>query len=399
MRLFRGRIKIPAKVGKLGIVLFLNALGYALIGSILSIYVNTFVNNESKVGFVFTGLILMSILCHFLIIPIIQSKNKSKIYFYSVILIGIGYGLYIFVQNIWLFLIIASAIAIFSSLRLAAGGLLVEHLSDKKNLAKNEGITYTLYDIAWIIGPLLVGFILEIFGFNIIFLLAMFFTFASAFMLKIFRINYSGKTKRTHNHLIKNFKDFFKNNNRIKTYILSSGITYWWSLIFVYMPLLIIKNLQNFWVGFFLFGTMLPLVLLTYYFGTIASRKGYKKLFFIGFFIPALISILCFIFFENIWFVMGGLILASIGLSMTEGTTESYFFDTLKEKEDQRFYSPYNTALDVGGLAGEFIPALILLFLPFKFIFLFFALGMLILSALSLTVKEVIESRRKGKFK
>lgn len=399
MRFFKNSIRIPKKIGRFGIVLFLNSLGYALIGSILAIYVNSFVNNDSTVGFIFTGLIILSILCHFSVASLIQSRNKTRIYFYSTLVIGIGYGVYSLVQNIRLFLIIASVITLFNSLRLAASGLLIEHISSKKDLSKTEGITYTIYDLSWIIGPLLVGFILEKFGFDIIFFLAMFFMFSSAFMLKTYRINYSGKTKKPSNHLIKNLKDFFKDKNRTKNYLLSAGITFWWSLIFVYMPLLIIKSLEDFWVGFFLFATMVPLILFTYYFGYIAGKKGYKKLFAIGFLIPALMSFLCFIFFQNIWFIMISLIFASIGLSMTEGTTESYFFDILKDHQDQKFYAPYNTALDFGGLGGEFIPALILLFLPFKFIFLFFGLGMLVLSIISLTMKEVIESRRKGKFK
>jgi MFS family permease len=399
MKFFRNSIKIPIKMEKLGIVLFLNALAYALIGSILAIYVNTFVNNDSMVGFIFTGLIVLSIICHLLITPIIESTSKVKMYLYSSILIGICYGLYILVQNVLLFFVIATLITIFNTLKLTAGGLLVEHVSDKKNLAKNEGITYTIYDLAWIIGPLLVGFILEKFGFDIIFLLSMFFMFASAFTLRMFKLNYSGKMKHSDGHNLKNIIGFFGNKNRFKNYLLSAGITFWWSLVFVYMPLLIIKSLAYYWVGFFLFATMIPLIFFTYYFGSVASKKGYKKLFVIGFFIPALIAFLCFIFFDSIWFVMGIFILSSIGLSMTEGTTESYFFDTLKAKEDQKFYAPYNTALDVGSLGGEFIPALILLFLPFKFIFLFFAAGMFILSIISLTMKEVIESRRKGKFK
>ncbi len=118
-------------------------------------------------------------------------------------------------------------------------------------------------------------------------------------------------------------------------------------------------------------------------------------MFFIGFLIPAILATLCFIFF-NFWFIVIALILASFGMSMTESTTEAYFFDICKGKEDQRFYSPYNTAIDFGQLIGQLVPALFLLFLPFRFIFLIYAAGLIYLSFLALTIKNVIEDKRKS---
>jgi len=134
---------------------------------------------------------------------------------------------------------------------------------------------------------------------------------------------------------------------------------------------------------------------LEYYFGELAGRKGYKKIFFLGFFIPSLIAFSCFLFF-NFWFIFVVLILASFALAMIESTTESYFIDLLRGKEDQRFYPPYNTAIDVGIVFGQVFSALVLLFFDFRYIFLVYGFGMLFLSILSLKMKDVYESRRKS---
>ena len=391
--------KIPSKIGKLGTVLFFASLASAFVGSVIAIYVNSFVNSEALTGFIFTGLVLVAILSNFLIIPIVESKSKTKIFIYSGIMVSIGYFLYSVVNNLWLFLLIACFVTILTSLRIAAGGLLIEHSSTRKNLSKNEGFVYTIQNISWALGPLSVGFILaKLDVIRNIFILAALFMIFSIILFFIFKFSYSGKKKKININPFKNFKDFFKEKNRVKAYILSGGLNFWWGLIYIYMPLLIIKNLNDSWVGFFLFFIVVPLISLEYYFGKLAGKKGYKKIFTVGFLIPAAASLLCFFFFSNIWFIIISLSLASIGLAMTEGTTEAYFFDILNSKEDSRFYSPYNTAIDVGSLFGEFIPALMLLFLPFKSIFLFYGAGMLILGLLALTIKDVFEFKRKGVF-
>ena len=394
MRLFRF---LPKRIGKLGIVIFTSSLAFAIVCSIMSIYVNSFVHNEALVGFIFTFLVVVSIITHLCIVPIIESKSKTKVFMYTLFLIGMGYILYSIIQNLYLFLLVAIAITILTSLRISSSGLLIEHSSNKKSLSKNEGLIYTFMNLAWVLGPLIVGLILEKLDvIRDIFVLAAIIVIFAGILFCLFKINYSGKKKKIDGNIFKNFKNFFRGKNRVKAYLLGAGINFWWALIFVYMPLLIIQRLSDAWVGFFLFFAMIPLILLQYYFGYYVGKKGYKKIFLIGYLIPVIFAVLCFIYFENIWLILASMSLASFGLAMTEGTTEAYFFDILKDGEDQKFYSPYNTAIDVGSLVGEFIPALILLFLPFQFIFLFFALGMFLLVILSSTIKEAIESRRKA---
>ena len=109
--------------------------------------------------------------------------------------------------------------------------------------------------------------------------------------------------------------------------------------------------------------------------------------------IPAVAAVISVIFF-NIWILVIALTLASVGIAMVESTTESYFFDISKGKEDQRFYSPYNTAIDVGSIFGLLVPALFLFFFPIRYIFIVYAAGMLFLSIISLSVKNIYESKR-----
>ncbi|GAH40510.1 unnamed protein product, partial [marine sediment metagenome] len=218
-----------------------------------------------------------------------------------------------------------------------------------------------------------------------------------AFVFKISKIRYSGINKTVHKNFVKNFYSFFTNKDRVKVYILNAGVTFWWSLIFIYSPLFIIKYFNDSYVGYFLFFSMLPLIFIEYYAGKKASEIGYKKIFFVGYLITGILTITCF-FIGNVYWILGFLCLSSFGIGLTEATTESYFFDILKKKEDQRYYAPYNTGIDAGRLTGQFIPALILLILPFKSIFLFFGVVMLFLAVLSLKIKDIVEIKRKGMF-
>ncbi|HJX51059.1 MAG TPA: MFS transporter [Candidatus Nanoarchaeia archaeon] len=397
MRLFSFMPRVSSRVGRFGSIVFIRSIALALISSVIAIYMSSFLHNDSLVGFAFVFLVIVSIITHFLIIPIIETKSKKTIFIFSCFMIGIGYLLYAVIHNFWLFLLVAVMITIFTALKLAAGGLIIEHISNKKNLSKNEGLMYTFLNLGWVIGPLIAGFILkERDNLNYIFILAAVLIIIAGILLWFFNIDGSAKKGKIDLSVIKNFKDFFNNKNRVKTYFLGAGINFWWSLIFVYMPLLIIKTLSDSYVGFFLFFVIIPLLLLEYHFGYLAGKKGYKKIFVVGNLIAAICALLCFIYFGNIWLIMAIVVVASVGLAMIEGTTESYFFDTLKRGEDQRFYAPYNTAVDIGNLIGEFFPALILLLLPFRFIFLFYALGMLALAVISSTLKEVVESRRRA---
>jgi len=82
-------------------------------------------------------------------------------------------------------------------------------------------------------------------------------------------------------------------------------------------------------------------------------------------------------------------------MAMLEPTTEAYFFDTIKRKDEDRFYGPYNTSIETGLILGKILPAVLLLFLPFKYIFLLFAGIMFLLFLLSFKAKNIVEGGRR----
>ncbi len=382
------------RIKKLGLVISLSTFAFSIVSSVWAVYLKTFLNNDAYVGLMSSFLILVALASYFLIIPIIERSDKFKLTVLTLFIISISYLIYYFVENLFLLIIVSTFMTVFITVFISAKGILIKDNSSRKKLSKNEGLVYTLYNTAFIIGPLIGSLIIFYFGIRYVFIFIPFILLLSVSFLKSLRVKHGEVKKKLDSNVFKNFLDFFKSRDRVYAYLLGSGVNFWWSLVYIYFPLLIVKELSNEWIGIFLAVIPIPLVLFEYKFGIIAGKKGYKKIFFIGFLIPALLAFFCFVFF-NLWFIVSALIIASIGLAMTESTTESYFFDISKGKEDQRFYSPYNTAIDFGSLLGHAIPAVILIFFDFKYIFLVYSFGMMILALLSLTMKDIIESRRK----
>ncbi len=382
-------------IAKLTIIGFIATIAFAFVDTIWAVYLESFVKNISIVGFISAGLTVISFFSYFYFIPLIERSNKSKICFYSLLGFAISYVLFAINKNFYVVVVLAFIITILTTLRITSFGIIVRDKSSGKNLARNEGLMYTFGNIAWLVGPLIAGFLAEKYNLSLIFVLAAIFIIISLFIFKISKINDANIVKRNNPKIWKDFIDFFKNKTRVVAYFLGGGVNFWWSLIFLFMPIYMVESgLGMRYVGYFLFAIAVPLVSLEYFFSKLAGKIGFKKIFKIGFFIPFVLVTICF-FVTNLYIILLLLVLASVGMAMIEPTTEAYFFDILKNKKEEcRFYGPYNTTMDVNYFVGKFIAATILLFLPFKFLFLFFGLFLFLFFLLSFSVKNVIENRR-----
>jgi len=382
-------------IAKLSIVGLIVSLSAAYINTIWAVYLDSFVNSILFVGLLSAVLTLISFLSYFLFIPLIEKSDKVKIFSYVLILFMISYILFAINNNFYLFLTLAVIITVLYTLRITSFGLIIRDNSKDNKVSSNVGIMYTSANIAWVVGPLIAGFVASNFGINTVFLLSALFLFIGLIIFRASEIKDLKNKNKSNNNLFKNFIDFFKDKERVFAYMLGGGVNLWWSFVYLFIPLMIIRSdLGELWIGYFLFGIAVPLILFEYIFAKSAGKHGFKKLFKMGYFIVSIISFTCF-FVSNIYLILFLLILASMGMAMLESTTESYFFDILKRKEKYRFYGPYNTAIDIGSFIGKIFASILLVFLPFKFLFLLFGSFMFLLFLTAFKTKNVIESRRK----
>jgi MFS family permease len=391
----RGAISFTG-IARLSIISFIVSIAYAIVDTIWAVYLEGIFQNISLVSFISAFLTVIAFFSYFFFIPIIEKYSKSKLYMLSLIFIGITYIAFALSRSLFIFFVAAISLTIFTTLRINSFGIIVRDKSHRKNLSRNEGLLYTFFNAAWVVGPLISGFVSEQYGINFVFMLSSVFILLGLFLFKISGIRNANIKKKTNENIIKNFFAFFKSRDRFYAYIIGGGVNFWFILIYLYMPLYILQSgLTEIWIGYFLFAAAIPTILLEFPMAKLAGRVGFKRIFKTGFLILAFSSIVCF-FVGNIYIIMAILVFAAIGISMIEPTTEAYFFDMLKTKsEESRYYGPYNTTIDVNNFVGKMLAGVILIFLPLKFIFIFFSIFMFSYFFVSCRIKDVQEWRRK----
>lgn len=390
-------VSVFSGIARLSIVGLIISFAMAFISTVWAVFINSFVHDDVSVGFISAFLTLVAFFSFFFIIPIIEKRNKDRILTYSLLLTFPTLLLFFFIKDIYFFIILAVVLIFLSSLRMTSFGVIVRDISKSRHLSRNEGLVYTFANIAWVAGPLIAGYFASRFGMGNVFVLSAFFMLLAFFVFKATRIKDGHISKRNDVNFFKNFKDFFSNKERVLCYALGGGITMWHTMIYLFMPLLIIRQgFDSFFVGVFLFLVSVPLILFEYPFAKLTGKKGFRKIFILGYFIIAVISFICF-FVSDVYLLSFLFFVASVGIAMIEPTREAYFFDITEGDEEYRFYGPFNTAIDLNGLVARILASISLIFLPFKFLFILFGVLMLLMSLLSFRVREIIEARRKVK--
>ena len=382
-------------IAKLSIVGMLVSLSTAFLNTIWAVYIDSFLHNEVYVGLFSAFLTVIAFISFFVFIPMVEKSDKAKIFSYSLLSFVIFYVLFAIITNLVVLLITAVVMTAALSLSVTSYGLLVKDISEKKNLSTNEGLVYTFLNLSFVIGPLVSGLIAARFGNPWVFAISALFILIAFFFFKSTGIKDTEGKKRTDRNIIKNFKDYFKNSDRTISYLLRGGVNMWWILIYLFVPLWMIRNGMSMSdIGIFLFVVAIPLISLEFFFSKKAAKVGFRRIFQFGYLFVAVIVLLSFIF-SNVYIILSFLVLASIGLAMLESTTESYFFDILGGKERYRFYGPFNTSIDFGNFVAKIFGSVLLIFLPFRYLFILFAAFMFIMFLLSFKTKKVIESKRK----
>ncbi len=380
------------RIAAIGLV---SGLSMASVGTIWAIYLESILKNPSYVGYLISFFTIITLVSFIFTIPLVERKSKTKLYFFSLIAYFFALVLFSILSNLYAVILLGIFISILVSIRLISFGLIISDKSKSSSLSKNEGMIYTFSNLAWLIGPLIAGFVSVKYGMRAVFAVAAIFLLLAIILFIKFRVEDNRVQKKIDKNPIKIMAEFFREKRVRICYVLSGAVNFWWVLIYIYIPLFIVNSgYSGKYVGYFLFAVVIPLIALEYFFGKLAGKKGFKKIFFAGYLIMGLFAILSF-FVNNLFFILALLVLASIGASMVESTTEAYFFDIIPANKKDRYYGPYNTTIEVNYALASFSGALMLSFLDFKFLFILFGAVMISVALLSLKIRNVIESRKR----
>lgn len=380
---------------------FTRATEYAIIGLILAIalsaietiwpiYLESFGLKISTIGFISASMVLVSITTSLLSIPLFNKIKSYNILISCLIIFTSSYLLLYFFSNLMFFIIISYILTTFLILKMESFDIIFRDSSSQKRLAQDEGRLWSLLNLGWLLGPLIAGLIATQFRINNVFLLA---AIASAISLIILLSVKAPKNKKQNLdiNILKNLKEYVKQKNLLIAYSFGVGIEIWWSLIYIYMPLFIIKSgLKPYWVGIFLSLVVLPLILSEYRVGRIANKIGFRNFFFTGFFVFSLTTLLAFLI-NDIKIIIPLIILASFGMALIEPMRQTYFFSIVKNYEEEKFYPIFATSGELGKFMGKLIIAIVLLALPSRFAYITMTVMMLFFAFVSSGVKEKIK--------
>jgi MFS family permease len=377
--------------GSKHIILLRTILAFAVasINAVWSIYMDHLGLSNAFIGFLNALLVVITVLLALTLTPFLEKFHEKKIVTYALwtlLISSIGFA---FTNSVIFFIFFAILFSISESIRSTAFTILLRDNSTKKNFTKEIGLQGSLVSLGWFLGPLIGGYFLAVFNFKGVFIYtSLMICLVLFFYLRDDKIKEKVHSKKIHTNIVVNISLFLKSKKLYSPFLMEVGINFWWALIFIYVPLLIIKSdLGIGMVGLFLALTQLPLALFEKYAGEKVQKYGFKIFFLLGFTLLGIAAFASY-FIVNIYAIIFLLVVASIAMSFIEAQPTAYLFSKLKPSEVETLSPPFALASQVGSFLGKIILASFLLFFSQNIVFLITGITMFIFALIALFIRE-----------
>ncbi|HRY82986.1 MAG TPA: MFS transporter [Candidatus Moranbacteria bacterium] len=254
--------------------------------------------------------------------------------------------------------------------------VIVEDYSEDKKSGRIRGMHLTILNAGFVIGPFISTQVLEKFGFNGLFFVAM---IISMFMFVVAILGLRNDNQRFGQNLtIRDLmKKIFVNKDVMKIYAVSLALEFFFALMVVYTSLYLLE-LGMSWskIGIIFTIMLVPFVILGYPVGLLADKKlGEKEMIIFGLVIMAISSAsIFFITSTSIWVWSLILFATRIGATIIETLRDSYFYKKI-DGRDVDIISFFRTTPSIAYILATTISAVILIFFPLKSVFLLVALA------------------------
>jgi len=364
---------------ELTVVRLFFVLSLAFFEMIWAVYLKQFEFSDSQIGYLSSVLILVSIIFIFFCVNLLEKISEYKSFVFSSILIFLSLISLGFFNSIYIIIPSILVLAFANILRMNSFSISFRDSIAKGKLNSAQAMLSVIGNIGWFLGPILAGFIFRLYGISMVFYISSIFSLFSLIMfLKI-----PFKPVKRKKYIKKSFKkiiSIYINKPGTKLpYLVSVGISFWWSFMFLYIPLFIIKSdLPLEYIGIFIGLTQIPLIFFEYFVGKKSEKSGFRNLFIIGFLGLGFSGISSF-FISDVLIILGIFILASFFMALVEPLRYSYIFSKIKQSEEEDIIPLFSSSLSIGGLLNKLAVASLLIYLPFKFSFLFLGLVMFLI--------------------
>lgn len=393
--MFRLRHKFPRHSGIVFLMSTLYTLVFAVASPIFPLFIKSLVGSDTYVGLVVA---LSSV--EWIIFTIMMSyllKKMRKVPLTKIALAGfaICYAIIPHVTSIWQFLILDLFRSLFAAGATITMGLFIRDIAGKKNIGKVEGFYFTLFNIAWLAGPLAGGFIATMFSQEAAFSFASIIAASALGIIMIGRIKEKISPEQDTERFFTKIKAYFRISNLTIIYLVGVGLATWWVVLYTYVPLFVTEHgFTEKTVGITLALFTIPLILLDFIAGWLADRYGYRRFLSSAFLIMSLL-IMVAAFTQNIYLFIGIIVAGCIGAAFIEPLHEAYFFKAVSKKSETRFYPVFRTGYEVGYLVAPLIFSGIMFVSngSFKALFLVASIMMLFFCIMAVMLKKI---KKKG---
>ena len=264
---------------------------------------------------------------------------------------------------------------IFDVLAWAILNMILESCSVDKESGKIYGFNFTLFNLGFLIAPIISTQLLNKFGFNGVFSLAIT-TTTLIFLIAFFKIK---QTNHRYTQKI-NFKTLFKKLSLRKDicniFYVSVSLNFFYALMVIYTPLyLLSKGLDWSQLGVIFTIMLIPFVLIQYPAGILADKKfGEKEILFISFIVMGIATIIFYLTDSVEVTTLAVILLFSrIGASLVEILQTSYFYKRI-DGNDIEMISFFQTAKPIAYIFAPAISSILLIFFEMNSIFVLSAI-------------------------
>lgn len=349
---------------------FLFSIPVALTSYINSSFLETF-TNAYYVSAVYVVASLISILAMLQMPPILtRLGNRKTILLFSTLTFFAFWGMAMGGTQALVFssfvIYITASTFVFASL-----DIFMEDFSRRSSIGGTRGLYLMFLSSAWVLAQLISGSIIAKSSFPGIYIFSgsLVILFTAIFIL-FFREFKDPQYRKV--PVIKTLKFFTSNKNILRIYLANLILKFFFSWMIIYTPIYLRQHIGLEWseIGIIFSIMLLPFVLFTYPLGRLSDKIGERKMLILGFCIAALFTLLIpFIKEAEILIWAGILFMTRVGASTIEVMSESYFFKSVREEDDDEL-SFFRNTTPLSYIIGPALGIPVLALVPsFQFLF------------------------------
>ena len=251
--------------------------------------------------------------------------------------------------------------------------IFIEHFGDPKTIGKTRGLYLTITNIAWMLCPLATAFLMvQEGGYIAIYLISFIATIIMAIGL-VFSVKTFNDKKYRKTPFLETYRYLKTNHHMMAITMINFILQFFFALMVVYTPIYLYNHVGLNWdeIGVIFTIMLAPFVIFGLPIGVLIDKYHIKKrtLLYIGIIIMSISTfIISFMTTKSIALWSLVLFMTRMGASITETTSEIYFF-THTGEEDTYLLSIFRDMTPIAYIVAPLIGTMIFFFLPLKFIF------------------------------